>query len=169
MGGKSLRLKENYKTAKCCNPGPEDRLKGYINYDNIVVAHRSSCPNLEKVEAGRLLDLEWNQITAEEPEKPGPDYASLDKTDFRILKHHREYGIDYSITVSSMLKLKRKTVFDRHGKLRGLGLLSRVEKLMIQYRKKIVKNKWIKHRNHTYYELTPKGELYLDFYLNSRK
>jgi predicted transcriptional regulator len=43
-----------------------------------------------------------------------------------------------------------------------LGALKRVEKLMIQYRKNIVKGKWIKHRNHTYYELTPKGERWIE-------
>ena len=37
----------------------------------------------------------------------------------------------------------------------------RVEPLMIRYRKNIVKGKWIKHRNHTYYELTEKGRKYL--------
>jgi predicted transcriptional regulator len=48
--------------------------------------------------------------------------------------------------------------YKRHRKLRELGSLKRVEKRMIQYRKNIVKGKWIKHRNHTYYELTLKGE-----------
>ena len=66
--------------------------------------------------------------------------------------------MDYSIVVSEMLGLPLDETQNRHRKLRELGGLKRVERRMIQYRKNIVKGKWIKHRNHTYYELTPKGE-----------
>ena len=49
--------------------------------------------------------------------------------------------------------------------MREMGLLERVEPLIIQYRKGIVDNKWIKHRNHTYYGLTSKGESYLRYHI----
>ena len=64
-----------------------------------------------------------------------------------------------------MLHVSKQAVFDSHKKMREMKLLKRVEPLMIQYRKGVVDNKWIKHRNHTYYELTDKGNQYLDFYL----
>lgn len=109
------------------------------------------------------MDLDWDDILAEADFRPETDYTKLDETDFRILEHHQRYGVDYSLKVARMLSLDRQEVFDRHAKLRDQGLLNRVEPTMIRYRKGIVKNKWIKHRNHTYYELTDKGIAYLDF------
>ena len=91
-------------------------------------------------------------------ETEDPTFNQLDEVDYLILKHHQEFGLDYSIVVSEMLGLPLEETQKRHRKLRELGGLKRVEKRMIQYRKNIVKGKWIKHRNHTYYELTPKGD-----------
>ncbi|MFH2037144.1 MAG: DUF2250 domain-containing protein, partial [Candidatus Zixiibacteriota bacterium] len=90
-------------------------------------------------------------------------------TDFKIMNHHKIYGVDYSLKVARMLNLDKQIVFDSHKKLRDLNLLERVKELMMQYRKGIVDNKWIKHRNHTYYNLTEKGEQYLTHYLNQKK
>ena len=73
-------------------------------------------------------------------------------------------GNDYAAVTANMTRLPRATVFERHKKLRDLKLLKRVKPLMIQYRKNIVNNKWIKHRNHTYYEITPKGSEFLKYY-----
>jgi len=39
----------------------------------------------------------------------------------------------------------------------------------MQYRKGIVDNKWVKHRNHTYYKLTEKGTKYLDYFEKSEE
>lgn len=74
-------------------------------------------------------------------------------------------GVDYSLMVAKIIKVSPQLVFEHHRKLKSLKLLERVKKVMIQYRKGIVDNKWIKHRNHTYYRITPKGELYLNFHL----
>ncbi|MFH2049803.1 MAG: DUF2250 domain-containing protein, partial [bacterium] len=79
----------------------------------------------------------------------------------------REYGVDYSLVVARKLNIPKQAAFDCHKKLREMGLLERVKPLIIQYRKGIVDNKWIKHRNHTYYDLTDKGKSYLDCYINS--
>ena len=62
-------------------------------------------------------------------------------------------------------RLDKQTVFDRHRKLREMGLLERVTATMVRYRKGIVDNKWIKHRNHTYFDLTDRGRKYLHHYL----
>jgi predicted transcriptional regulator len=130
--------------------------------------HKLGCSNLIKAEPDRIISLAWPDITAKEEFCPEDDYKNLDKLDFSILGHHRDYGFDYSLKVAAMLHLDKKTVFDRHGKLRDMGLLERVEPRMIQYRKNIVKGKWIKHRNHTYYDLTEKGRKYLDYYAKGK-
>jgi len=158
-------LKERYVLAKCCSPSETDQITGYFSYDNLIKVHRHDCANLAKAEPDRLVQLKWEEIVAAQEFRPGVDYDDLDATDFDILKHHRDYDIDYSLKVAQVLGLDKQETFDRHRKLRELGLLERVEALIVQYRKKIAKNKWIKHRNHTYYKLTERGAVYLDFHL----
>ncbi len=163
-----MALKEEYTLANCCKPKKGDDIVGYRSYDESVKVHKSGCSNLNKVEPDRLMLLEWNLITEEEF-KPANDYNDLTGFDFKILKHHQKYGVDYSLKIASMHHYDKQSVFDSHQKLRDMGLLERVKKLMIQYRKGIVDNKWIKHRNHTYYRLTEKGENYLKYYLDNSK
>jgi hypothetical protein len=158
-------LKEPYLIAGCCTPSETDQITGYFSYDNLIKVHRHDCSNLAKAEPGRLVQLVWSEIIADAPFRPGADYDDLDASDFAILKHHRDYDIDYSLKVARMLGLDKQDVFDRHKKLRELGLLQRVDALIVRYRKKIAPNRWIKHRNHTYYELTERGTAYLDFHL----
>ena len=160
-----MRLKDDYIAAKCCRPAPGDDITGYFSHDNIIKVHRSDCANLNGIDPERLLDLNWDDILDEAPFQPGHDYSELDEVDFMIMKHHRDMGVDYSLKVAKVLYIDKQTVFDRHNKLRNLEILQRVEPRIIRYRKGIVKNKWIKHRNHTYYDLTDKGNQYLDFYL----
>ncbi len=159
-----MRLKEDYMLAKCCRPRPDEKIRGYCSHDSLIKVHKSGCPNLAKAEPGRLVHLEWEEIIAPPSFRPGLDYEKLDQVDFRILKHHSKIGVDYSLKVARVLHLDRQTVFDCHDKLHKMGLVQRVEARMIQYRKNIVKGKWIKHRNHTYYDLTEKGYRYLDFH-----
>jgi hypothetical protein len=161
----SIKLKEKYVLARCCAPTPGVKIRGYCSYADSIKVHRHDCPNLNKSSPDRLVALEWEEILAEEEFSPSEDYQELEKTDFIILTHHREYGVDYSLKVAAMLRLPKQEVFDRHKKLRAMGLLERVEPLMIRYRKGIVDNKWIKHRNHTYYRLTSTGEDYLDYFV----
>lgn len=164
MTEKKPNLNEGYKLANCCQPETSHQIKGYYSYNGIMIVHKSDCPNLEKVETERLVDLNWNDLLAGENQRPDDDYHDLLELDFKILTHHSNYGVDYSLKVARMLNTDRQEVFDSHNKLRQMNLLSRVKKLIIRYRKGIVDNKWIKHRNHTYYELTEKGRLYLNFY-----
>jgi predicted transcriptional regulator len=100
--------------------------------------------------------------------KPDRDYYLLDEHDFRILQHHQVVGVDYAWVVADTLNLEPQLVFERHKKLKDLKLLKRVQPVMIQYRKNIVDHKWIKHRNHTYYRITPKGERYLNFFIGQK-
>jgi hypothetical protein len=168
----SLILKENYYLAKCCRPVAGDKIAGFLKLDSpLISVHRADCPSLAKVDSDRLVNLTWAEILVEDIKvspADDPDFTGLDKTDFQILKHHQVMGVDYAAVVAKTTGFPRATVFARHRKLRDLGLLKRVQPVMIQYRKGIVKNKWIKHRNHTYYEITSKGEEFLDYFENTQ-
>jgi hypothetical protein len=164
-----LKLRERYKIAKCCSPGPDDVITGYYSYNNVLIVHRVSCRNLKKVESDRFVSLCWEEILEKEESEPDKDYYQLDELDFRILRHHQAMGVDYSWMVAYILKVEPEQVFERHKKLKDLKLLKRVEPVMIQYRKNIVDSKWIKHRNHTYYQITPKGEGYINFFSSQEK
>jgi hypothetical protein len=163
------KLKEGYKLAGCCSPEPADSISGYFSYSNVIVIHKSTCGNLKKAEPDRIITLSWEEVLEKPEEKPGSEFFQLDRLDFSILQHHRSMGIDYSLMVAKVLKIESRLAFDRHRKLKGMGLLKRVEKVMVRYRRNIVDNKWIKHRNHTYYQITPKGESYLDFFVSKKK
>jgi len=161
------KLKDDYIIANCCAPSENDEIIGYYSHNNIIKVHRNGCSNLVKADPARLVMLEWKDILAADDFKPGKDYEELDNIDWRILKHHLAYGVDYSLKVAAMLHLDKQAVFDSHTKLRAMKLLARVKPLMMQYRKGIAKNKWIKHRNHTYYDLTDKARKYLEHHHNN--
>ncbi|MFH1686636.1 MAG: DUF2250 domain-containing protein [bacterium] len=163
-----IRLKEQYSQAKCCRPHPPDDITGYFSHDRVSLkVHRAECESLLKAPTDRLVILNWPDILADEKFTPDDDYSELDELDWRILKHHRNFGVDYSLKMARMLAADKEAVFDHHAKLRNMGLLERVEPRIIQYRKGVVDNKWIKHRNHTYYDLTGRGSLYLDYHLSN--
>lgn len=165
MSAHPIILRKGYSLAKCCSPEPDEPIAGYISYQSKVIVHKAFCPNIKKIKSDRKVLLSWNKILDKEKLKPGPDFLELEELDFRILKHHQVLGVDYSLMLAEILKVSPHQVFEHHRKLRGLKLLERVKKVMIQYRKGIVDNKWVKHRNHTYYRITLKGEKYLNFYL----
>lgn len=168
MSINELQLKEGYKIARCCSPLPNDSITGYFSYNNVIAVHKASCGSLKKSESKRLFYLSWEDILEKKEDKPNKDYNQLDELDFRILQHHQVMGVDYSLMVAKILNIEPKEIFDRHKKMKDLKLLKRVEKVMIQYRKNIVDNKWIKHRNHTYYQITPKGERCLNFFTSQK-
>jgi hypothetical protein len=155
------RIKPPYVLARCCSPTPRDPITGYHSHEKAIKVHRADCANLLKAEPSRLVMLRWPDITQDDDPRPGVDIETLSETDFNILDHHRRFGVDYSLKVAQILQLAPQIVFDSHQKLRAMKLLVRVEPTMIQYRKGIVDNRWVKHRNHTYYQLTEKGRLYL--------
>lgn len=163
------RLKDKYVSANCCNPQIGDSITGYFSYDDMIKVHRSDCANLKKADISRLMDLSWEDIVENDEFVPDDDFKYLTDIDILILKHHRDYGFDYSRKVASMYKLDKQAVFESHGKLRGSKLLKRVEPRMIQYRKNIVPGKWIKHRNHTYYDITDRGKQYLDYFIKNNE
>lgn len=165
-----VKLKEDYRLAACCSPQPPTEITGYYSHDKIIKIHSESCPELSDIEPERLIQLKWEDVIEDsESFSPGDDYGQLDADDFRILEHHMRYGIDYSLLVARKLNISKQEAFDRHQKLRDMKLLERVEPKMVQYRKGIVDNKWIKHRNHTYYDVTGRGRDYLGYFLKNNR
>ena len=157
-----------YTLAKCCSPQVGSRVIGYFKEDGVIAVHRFGCTSLKHLRQERLLDVTWQEIqtaaSGTEPDEVDPVFAALDEIDFLILKHHQKFGIDYSIAVSEALGISLEKTYKQHRRLKAIGGLKRVEKRIIQYRKNIVKGKWIKHRNHTYYELTPRGEKWIEMF-----
>ncbi|MEE9555030.1 MAG: DUF2250 domain-containing protein [candidate division Zixibacteria bacterium] len=156
-----LNLKPDFTLAKCCSPSQDEAITGFLKPDSgIISIHVVGCENLNSIQPERLVKLEWDEILSDQTESnllDDPAYQSLDGTDLAILRHHAKMGVDYAAVVAKHTGIDRATVFERHKKLRDLKLLARVQPTMIQYRKGFTKNKWIKHRNHTYYELTELG------------
>ncbi len=157
------KLKDKYTLANCCQPSIDDNITGYYSFDDVLKVHRSDCTNLHKAPPERLVKLAWPDILSPQEFVPDDDYTSLESADFAVMKHHRDYDIDYSLKVAAILKIDKQEAFERHKKLTDSGLLERVPAVMVRYRKKTAANKWIKHRNHTYYRLTDKGKTYLEY------
>ena len=161
-----------YKIAKCCHPQANDLITGYFKEDGTIAVHHTSCNAVQGLRPERLLAVAWDEIHATENSEDSvviaPEFAELDETDYFILKHHQEFGMDYAIVVAETLRIPLEEMHQRHRKLRKLGGLKRVEGRIIQYRKNIVKGKWIKHRNHTYYELTPEGKTWIQAFENKQ-
>lgn len=154
-----------YQIAKCCAPQPETPVIGYFKENGTIAIHHAECASVQGLRTERLLKVSWQEIQAAEvpPEATlAPEFDELDETDYFVLKHHQEFGMDYSIVVAETLQIPLEEMHRRHRKLRELGGLKRVEGRIIHYRKNIVKGKWIKHRNHTYYELTPDGKTWIE-------
>ena len=158
------RLKPKYVLAKCCAPTESQPIKGYFSFDDMIKVHLAACPNLTKAPDERLVELTWDDVLAKPEFVPDERYHTLEASDFAILDHHDRMGVDYSLKVAADISLPKAETFDRHKRLKDMGLVKRVEGVMIRYRKGIVDNVWIKHRNHTYYDLTPLGRKFLEYH-----
>ncbi len=160
----NVKLKKGYAFSKCCSPSQSDKIVGYYSHDSFFKVHSHDCASLKEIDPARLVPLSWDEIVEKEGSIPEGDYYNLDSVDFAVLRHHLEYGIDYSLMLAKMLTIPKQDAFEKHKKLKALRLLQRVEPRIVQYRQGIADHKWIKHRNHTYYELTEKGKLYLEYH-----
>ena len=130
-----------------------------------IKIHKNNCTNIKNIDQERLISVIWADILCiEKGFQVTEEYESLTEMDFSALLHHEYYGLDYSLMLAKKLQITKQEGFDTHQKLRELLLIERVEPKEIQYRKGIVPNKWIKHRNHTYYDLTDKGKEFLQHY-----
>ena len=167
-----MGIELTYKIAKCCTPQENNAITGYFKQDGTIAVHHAKCRSVQSFRPERLLAITWDEIRATEVPTDSialpPEFTELDETDYFILKHHQEFGMDYSIVVAEALRIPLEEMHQRHRKLRDLGGLKRVEGRIIHYRKNIVKGKWIKHRNHTYYELTSEGKTWIQAFENQQ-
>jgi len=149
----------SYHLSKCCNPQAGDAIVGYFREDGIFSVHRVGCPNLRSLSQKRLVKVTWEEVQGQQAEGAIDDlFYELEEEDFSILGHLQAYGLDYAYPISQETGIGLQETFRRLRRLSRWGLIGRVAGRMVQYRKGIVKGKWIKHRNHTYYDLTPRGE-----------
>ena len=157
-----------YNIAKCCEPDEDNPIIGYFKEDGAITIHEKTCDTVHGLRQERLLDVAWEEIRKTKKSEITLEIPTeLDETDYYILKHHQELGMDYSIVVAETLRIPLEEMHKRHRKLKELGGLKRVEGRIIHYRKNRVKGKWIKHRNHTYYELTAEGIQWIDYFENN--
>ncbi len=154
----------SYHLSHCCNPQVGDAIVGYFREDGIFSVHKAGCPNLRRVPQERLVEITWEEIEGQKgKESVDSLFYELEDQDYRILKHLKVYGLDYAYPISQKTGIGLQETFRRLRRLKEWGAISRVSRLMIQYRKGIVQGKWIKHRNHTYYDLAPRGERILAY------
>jgi predicted transcriptional regulator len=88
----------------------------------------------------------------------------LSEIELKVLKYHKLMGADYSKLISHRFGIKLCEATEIHKKLFDLSLLEKVSGSIIDYHTNIKRLKTIKHRNHTYYVLSRKGELCLREY-----
>lgn len=83
--------------------------------------------------------------------------CELSTLEIETLKYHMQKGCDYSKSLAKALNIKLCEAFKIHKKLLDLGYLEKVSSKLTKYK---IDNstKIIKHRNHTYYQLSKKGK-----------
>ncbi len=47
--------------AKCCNPLPGDRIKGYITRGRGITVHKADCVNLQTIDSKRIVETSWDE------------------------------------------------------------------------------------------------------------
>lgn len=49
------------KLGNCCQPIYGDKIYGYISKGNGIIVHREGCPNIQKAEKDRFIDISWDK------------------------------------------------------------------------------------------------------------
>jgi len=78
--------------------------------------------------------------------------------DLTILAYLKKLGPEYAKLLAIRLGLSLEESRNRLQSLEERGLIKRVERRIVKYYHR--RRKSVKHRNHTYYELTREGELF---------
>lgn len=89
----------------------------------------------------------------------GPIVEGTDALDRAILAYLKALGPDYAKLLSIRLARPLEEIRARLNRLEGSGLIERVEGRIVKYYHRRLKA--VKHRNHTYYQLTRDGEHFL--------
>lgn len=116
-----------YRLAKCCSPQVGDSIIGYFKVEGTIAVHRSDCASVQHLRLERLLDVTWPEIKSAQAqsdvEVQDSTLDQLDDTDYFLLKHHQEFGVDYSIVVSETLRL----LSQRHSAYRSKRCTNAIE------------------------------------------
>lgn len=86
--------------------------------------------------------------------------AELSDIELKIIYYIYHSGPVFSKKLASRLSVDIQTVNDSIKNLQNLGYIERVTGTLVDYRID-KRNKVTKHRNHTYYDLTRKGRLFM--------
>ncbi|ACX52330.1 hypothetical protein Adeg_1219 [Ammonifex degensii KC4] len=79
--------------------------------------------------------------------------------DLKILAYLKKLGPEYAKFLARQLGLSLEESTERLRRLAARGLIKRVEGRIVKYYHR--QRKSVKHRNHTYYDITREGELLL--------
>ena len=85
-------------------------------------------------------------------------YDQDELLDLTILAYLKKLGPEYAKLLAIRLGLSLEESRNRLQSLEERGLIKRVERRIVKYYHR--RRKSVKHRNHTYYELTREGELF---------
>ncbi|CAB1127918.1 conserved protein of unknown function [Candidatus Hydrogenisulfobacillus filiaventi] len=89
----------------------------------------------------------------------GPVEEGTDLLDRKLLAYFKALGPDYAKLIGFRFARPVDEVRARLEHLEALGLVERVEGRIVKYYHRRVKA--VKHRNHTYYQLTREGDHFL--------
>ncbi|MGC8599016.1 MAG: DUF2250 domain-containing protein, partial [Thermoplasmata archaeon] len=90
----------------------------------------------------------------------------IDITDdlvYRILDHFRRFKTDYAKSVGRDIELNKRVVCEILKKLYNEGYLEKRQSGMLKRKEAKLKRRVTTHPHHTYYQLTEKGKVYLEY------
>lgn len=83
----------------------------------------------------------------------------FDEADLKILSYFKSLGPDYAKLVAFRFGLPLENARARLERLESAGFIEKVEGSIVKYYHRRVKA--VKHRNHTYFQITKDGEQFL--------
>ncbi len=86
--------------AKCCNPLPGDRIRGFITRGRGVTVHTADCENIADLDPKRCVDVEWDQ------EQSAPRVVTLGITasyKSEVLAHISTVFSSYNAEISKII------------------------------------------------------------------
>ena len=106
--------------SRCCNPVPGDEIVGFVTRGRGVSIHRTNCPNIQKEEEERLIDVEW-EGTPDQSFNVDLEITGMDRRGFvnEVLQVITETKTNMT-AVSGRVKKNRLAVIDVSISVRNL-------------------------------------------------